>query len=79
MEECLQDTMLFDYGAAHVRNRVKLVDEIMSNFTVIIIKEKLDESLVLLKHVLNLGKFLSFSFIFGDIYCFEIRKSVTLL
>ena len=66
MEECLQDTMLFDYGAAHVRNRVKLVDEIISNFTVIIIKEKLDESLVLLKHVLNLGKLFSFSLQFDD-------------
>ena len=51
----LRDTMLFDYGAYHSKNRTKLAQDIVRNFSIVLVQERFDESLVLLKTVLNWG------------------------
>ena len=49
----LRDAILFDYGAYFVTNRTQLAHEVVNNFSVIMHQEKFDESLVLLKTLLN--------------------------
>ena len=45
--------MFFDFGGRNAENKDKHIDEIIQNFTVIMINEYFDESLVLIKNILK--------------------------
>ena len=49
----MPDTMLFDFGGYFVKNKSGLIKGIMDNFTVILVQDQLDNSLVVLAHTLK--------------------------